>query len=552
MQAAALDRLFTWSEALCRDAEQLAGDAAAAAAAASDGPSLDARRPGGGGGGLAPASPYRMLQRALNVLQEQRLPYFRSCQETLVASRRTACARRFLRALSSGSVGAGSDSSGSAGGGASRPIDLQAHDPLRYAGDMLAWVHTAVVEERELLAGLYGGPLAAHDSARKEADERGEAARAASPAAGEGGSSSDDGAAAPAAPPGSPPPAPPLSLRDMLTGVIEGVSRPLCVRLEQVIGTQTSLVTTLKLLDITAYYAATLWTLLTPGTGLLDALSSHVHAAAVARFNALLAAHSARTRAAPPAFPSDLSPCALVVDTAAQLGEVLRVYAASLATAAEDKLAASSPPAPGGGPGAVSALIEIDRVLDGVLEPLVETCRAGAEGLRISDTAVYMLNNLSSLQAALSPYAFTSAWVQRLASEIAAWEEALVQQSANDLLAGCGLLAKLTAMRSHDPAASGGLPLAALPTLGPHDLRAVVSAFYAELSSPSLISLFDRVGNPRIRSRVRRDTAAVLAAAYARLYADVTAPASGYAAACDVHTLLQQTPEQVEVLLDLR
>jgi hypothetical protein len=55
-----------------------------------------------------------------------------------------------------------------------------------------------------------------------------------------------------------------------------------------------------------------------------------------------------------------------------------------------------------------------------------------------------------------------------------------------------------------------------------------------------------------VRSRVRRDTAAVLAAAYGRLYADVHEPAHGYAAACDLGALLRQTPEQVELLLDLK
>ena len=31
----------------------------------------------------------------------------------------------------------------------SRPIELHSHDPLRYLGDMLAWVHQACASERE-------------------------------------------------------------------------------------------------------------------------------------------------------------------------------------------------------------------------------------------------------------------------------------------------------------------------------------------------------------------------------------------------------------------
>jgi len=37
-----------------------------------------------------------------------------------------------------------------------RPIDVQAHDPVRYLGDILAWVHQAVAGEREILSLVLG------------------------------------------------------------------------------------------------------------------------------------------------------------------------------------------------------------------------------------------------------------------------------------------------------------------------------------------------------------------------------------------------------------
>lgn len=37
-----------------------------------------------------------------------------------------------------------------------RPIEMNAHDPRRYLGDMLAWVHQALASERELLISLFG------------------------------------------------------------------------------------------------------------------------------------------------------------------------------------------------------------------------------------------------------------------------------------------------------------------------------------------------------------------------------------------------------------
>jgi conserved oligomeric Golgi complex subunit 6 len=40
--------------------------------------------------------------------------------------------------------------------GLPRPIELHAHDPMRYAGDMLAWVHQVIAAEREFLESLFG------------------------------------------------------------------------------------------------------------------------------------------------------------------------------------------------------------------------------------------------------------------------------------------------------------------------------------------------------------------------------------------------------------
>ena len=40
--------------------------------------------------------------------------------------------------------------------GMPRPIEVHAHDPQRYLGDMLAWVHQALASERDLLVALFG------------------------------------------------------------------------------------------------------------------------------------------------------------------------------------------------------------------------------------------------------------------------------------------------------------------------------------------------------------------------------------------------------------
>ena len=41
--------------------------------------------------------------------------------------------------------------------GMPKPIEIHAHDPLRYVGDMLAWIHQALASESESIHGLVEG-----------------------------------------------------------------------------------------------------------------------------------------------------------------------------------------------------------------------------------------------------------------------------------------------------------------------------------------------------------------------------------------------------------
>src|SRR5690606_17208905 len=41
--------------------------------------------------------------------------------------------------------------------GMTRPIEIHAHDPMRYVGDMLAWIHQAVASESQFLQLLVEG-----------------------------------------------------------------------------------------------------------------------------------------------------------------------------------------------------------------------------------------------------------------------------------------------------------------------------------------------------------------------------------------------------------
>ena len=59
-------------------------------------------------------------------------------------SRRNAIVKLFIDALTKGGPN-----------GNPRPIELNSHDPLRYMGDMLAWIHQSTASENEFLRSLF-------------------------------------------------------------------------------------------------------------------------------------------------------------------------------------------------------------------------------------------------------------------------------------------------------------------------------------------------------------------------------------------------------------
>jgi Conserved oligomeric complex COG6 len=53
-----------------------------------------------------------------------------------------------------------------------RAIEIQAHDPLRYLGDILAWTHQAVAGEKEILTLIFGVAANSRQSELEPGNER--------------------------------------------------------------------------------------------------------------------------------------------------------------------------------------------------------------------------------------------------------------------------------------------------------------------------------------------------------------------------------------------
>jgi len=82
------------------------------------------------------------IRRSLRALSE-RPALFQSCLDSFAEARQSTVSGAFQTALTDSTMGS------------ARAIEFSTHDPLRYIGDMLAWVHSATVSEMEALEGLF-------------------------------------------------------------------------------------------------------------------------------------------------------------------------------------------------------------------------------------------------------------------------------------------------------------------------------------------------------------------------------------------------------------
>lgn len=147
---------------------------------------------------------------------------FQLCLDELGAQRGKAVGLAFVAALTVGGTG--------------RPIEIHSHDPLRYVGDMLAWIHQAVASEFELVSSLL---------APESADQQALA--------------TTRPAAAPAAKTGVE-----AEVQGVLEREFEGLCRPFKVRLEQVLALGQGPVTLFKLAGVLGFYSRIIGDLLGP------------------------------------------------------------------------------------------------------------------------------------------------------------------------------------------------------------------------------------------------------------------------------------------------
>jgi len=180
---------------------------------------------------------------------------------------------------------------------------------------------------------------------------------------------------------------------------------------------------------------------------------------------------------------------------------------------------------------------EFRPVLIAVIDPLLQMCTLSATHtlLHAGDVAVYMINSLSLMQATLIPYSFASSRVERLAAQIDAHMDSLVDEEVTILLANCGLADKIKIIQEEElPSTTDGTarrPLSTIPGLDSKSLSESVHLFEGllfDMAQNYSLPLCDKIINTRLKSTARTNVLKNLSIAYSSLHEAVMNPLNGY------------------------
>ncbi|CDI98238.1 oligomeric Golgi complex subunit 6 [Echinococcus multilocularis] len=437
------------------------------------------------------------FRKCLRELQERPI-FFKYILDEYANARRQLIVETFLHALAVGWNSGGNVTSVFL----SKPIEMHSHDPTRYAGDMLAWLHQAVASEKEYLCSLTS------EKADKEI------------------------------------------ICDCLSNITGGLAHPLQLRLEQILVTEHDAVLLYQINNLLQFYANVILNLLDERATIyitlseLQALSWNLFVSALQRQTSDLLADSE-----PPCH--DLTPSMSTVDVTRLLEAILATQDMSCAppdvrqTKCEEVVAV-----------VVKPLLEhYELTARALISPReirkVEVEAAEGDRELPPVALVYLLNSLHSLQGTLARLAFTGPQIATVVERLEAALTDLTHSQAAYILSRAGLYRLYEALNAPQESEGEEVPLAqrGAPGCSQDEIIDALREFNTEyLSGPDAWGLPEtaQIAFPRPRNALRRRTADLVQSLYARLYEAITDPKSGYSNPWPEDL---KTPEQVAGLL---
>ncbi|BFG06287.1 conserved oligomeric Golgi complex subunit 6 [Drosophila madeirensis] len=341
-QEGALERLYRWTQNHCRNLEN---------------------------NEIGP-----LIVEAMRRLQDRPVLFKYVIDEYAIA-RRAVLVRLFIEALTEGGHG-----------GSPKPIELHAHDPKRYIGDMFAWLHQSIPYEKENLTLLF-----------KKCDKQ---------------DISDQ-------------------LQAALGYIADGVQHPLKVRVETILNSEKDTIVLFTLSNLLRFYQQIMKQVVQGGSleeclVELQKSSEQIYLQSLAtQVRSVLQRPAGSSMALEPP-QRDLVPPPSVARLLNMLKEIL-----SVATMVDGRQA------------------DITKIVSCVIDPLLQSVQESAAHLPTVDMGVYLLNCLYHMQSTLAVYEYMDERVERLQGQSDAQLDTLTSEQASSLVANLNLGPIYTILQSN-------------------------------------------------------------------------------------------------------
>jgi hypothetical protein len=362
------------------------------------------------------------VRRSLRVLAE-RPTLFQSCLDSFAEARESILSDSFHSAL----TGSASDAEHIA----TKPIEFQAHDPLRYVGDMLAWVHSTTVSEREALENLF---ISDGDEIKRSIQEGLES----EPWLKDEEAEIFDGRKA---------------LSQLVGRDLTSVARVLRQRTEQVVQSHDDATLAYKIANLIGFYKGMFAKLLGTDSDVLEVFTT-LEASAMRQFRANMRDYVAAVQSDIAVPPQDLSPPDFLDDALQTLKVLAKSYDTSSAGAEDQEQG-------------------FHAVLAEALDPFMSGCVNLQKGLQQPESAVFAINCLFAAKDVLSAFTFASERVEEMEDTISEQVAQLVDYQHQYLLHESGLATLLEAL---EPITDDEESLKTIPELEPFKRDALVAA----------------------------------------------------------------------------
>lgn len=421
-------------------------------------------------------------------------------------ARRICVVRGFIQALTRGGPG-----------GTPCPIELHSHDPLRYVGDMLAWVHQSLATEKELTTSLL----------RDLQDKLGNSTST------------------------------PI-IQETIASITEGVGRPLQVRVEQVLTTVQDAVSLFKLKNLIHFYlhvvksivvspstttettavpqsstgltsgpgdASSMISSSAPGDNSLVATLSGLHGLADKMFLNALNCQASKLLERVDVPPEDLSPSSTLTRSLGLLRDLLLSHDASIASIEDRKAQFKS----------------ITHILVDALMQMVQVAASSLNGE--VDTATHMINSFHLIHTTLTVFEFVDDQLEMLQAQIEAHVDTLISAQAGLVLSAVDLNIPYQTVQSRPRG-----PYPDVPQMQASNLKAAMMKFDSFLASPDSIALsqLSFLTSASVRDSILEKSTSLIHGAYKTLYDAITNPSNGFT---EPQGIVPRTPDQVKRLI---